>query len=119
MTRKITAAMLENWAGSLATRNLFMNLLLEIINREYDVDQFVKDVATYNFDFSDSEESVNWSEIVEKENICLWTDGHGWEARKAVSFGEWIGSWGDTPQEAVTRCCDAVKQHYIEKGEAE
>ena len=44
---KITPQQIENWAGSSADRNLFLNLLVEIANGEYKPEQFANDVAAY------------------------------------------------------------------------
>jgi len=60
---------------------------------------------------------MDWREIIEEEKICLWTDGHNWEAKKAIGFGEWVEAWGSTPLEAVVRCRESIKTQQP-KGQA-
>lgn len=38
--------------------------------------------------------------IIERENICLWTEGYDWEAKQ---YGVWE-EWASTPLIAAMRC---------------
>lgn len=43
--------------------------------------------------------------IIERENICLWTEGYNWEAKQYGACEQ----WGDTPLIAAMRCYVASK----------
>ena len=52
--------------------------------------------------------STNWQHggpIIGRENICLWSEGHDWEASH---YGEHI-VWAETPLIAAMRCYVASK----------
>lgn len=47
--------------------------------------------------------STDWAQggpIIERENICLWTEGYDWEAKQ---YGVWE-EWASTPLIAAMRC---------------
>jgi hypothetical protein len=47
--------------------------------------------------------STDWAQggpIIERENICLWTEGYDWEAKQ---YGVWE-EWGASPLIAAMRC---------------
>lgn len=47
--------------------------------------------------------STDWMQggpIIERENICLWTEGYDWEAKQ---YGVWE-EWASTPLIAAMRC---------------
>ena len=54
------------------------------------------DEVTFNY-------AGDWAQgglIIERENICLWTEGYDWEAKQ---YGVWE-EWGPTPLIAAMRC---------------
>lgn len=47
--------------------------------------------------------TMKWEQggpIIERENICLWTEGYDWEAKQ---YGVWE-EWASTPLIAAMRC---------------
>jgi hypothetical protein len=56
--------------------------------------------------------STNWSQggpIIERENICLWSEGYDWEAKIQTASGEWLAEWDESPLIAAMRCYVASK----------
>jgi hypothetical protein len=56
--------------------------------------------------------STDWSQggpIIQRENICLWSEGYDWEAKISVGFGEWLVEWDESPLVAAMRCYVASK----------
>ena len=56
--------------------------------------------------------STNWEHggpIIERENICLWSEGHDWEAKIQTASGEWLAEWDESPLVAAMRCYVASK----------
>ena len=56
--------------------------------------------------------STNWAQggpIIEREGICLWSEGYDWEAKMQASSGKWLEVWGSTPLIAAMRCYVASK----------
>jgi hypothetical protein len=42
--------------------------------------------------------------IIQREHIGLWSEGHDWEAKISVGFGEWLVEWDESPLVAAMRC---------------
>ena len=56
--------------------------------------------------------STDWSQggpIIGRENICLWSEGHDWEAKIQTASGEWLAEWAEKPLVASMRCYVASK----------
>ena len=56
--------------------------------------------------------STNWAQggkIIEREGICLWSEGYDWEAKTQIGSGEWLTEWAETPLVAAMRCYVASK----------
>ena len=55
--------------------------------------------------------STDWAQggpIIERENICLWSEGYDWEA-KIQGSGQWLAEWDEYPLIAAMRCYVASK----------
>ena len=51
--------------------------------------------------------STDWSfggPIIQREGICLWSEGYDWEAKIQIGSGEWLTEWEETPLIAAMRC---------------
>jgi hypothetical protein len=51
--------------------------------------------------------STDWTfggPIIERENICLWSEGYDWEARIQTASGEWLTEWDESLLIAAMRC---------------
>ena len=56
--------------------------------------------------------STDWSQggpIIEREGICLWSEGYDWEAKIQTGSGEWLTEWDASPLVAAMRCYVASK----------
>jgi hypothetical protein len=56
--------------------------------------------------------STNWAQggpIIEREGLCLWSEGYDWEAKIQIGSGEWLTEWAETPLVAAMRCYVASK----------
>jgi len=56
--------------------------------------------------------STDWAiggPIIEREGICLWSEGYDWEAKIQIGSGEWLTEWAETPLIAAMRCYVASK----------
>ena len=56
--------------------------------------------------------SFNWSQggpIIEREGVCLWSEGYDWEAKIQTGPGEWLTEWDASPLVAAMRCYVASK----------
>jgi len=56
--------------------------------------------------------STNWAQggpIIQREGICLWSEGYDWEAKTQIGSGEWLTEWAETPLIAAMRCYVASK----------
>lgn len=47
--------------------------------------------------------------IIEREGICLWSEGYDWEAKIQTGPGEWLTEWDTSPLVAAMRCYVASK----------
>ena len=47
--------------------------------------------------------------IIEREGICLWSEGYDWEAKIQTGPGEWLTEWDASPLVAAMRCYVASK----------
>ena len=59
--------------------------------------------------------STDWAQggpIIEREGICLWSEGYDWEAKIQTGFGEWLVEWHESPLVAAMRCYVAFKLGY-------
>ena len=51
--------------------------------------------------------STDWAQggpIIERENICLWSEGYDWEAKIQIGSGQWLAEWDEYPLIAAMRC---------------
>jgi hypothetical protein len=51
--------------------------------------------------------STDWAQgglVIQKNNICLWSEGYDWEAKIQAASGQWIGEWDESPLIAAMRC---------------
>ena len=58
------------------------------------------------------EYSTDWAkggEIIEREGICLWSEGYDWEAKIQTGVGEWLVEWHESLLTAAMRCYVASK----------
>lgn len=62
-----------------------------------------RDAYTYSTDWAHA------GPIIEREEICLWSEGYDWQAKIQIGFGEWLETWGPTPMTAAMRCYVASK----------
>ena len=56
--------------------------------------------------------STDWAQggaIIERENICLWSEGYDWEAKIQIGSGQWLAEWDEYPLIAAMRCYVASK----------
>jgi hypothetical protein len=56
--------------------------------------------------------STDWGQggpIIEREGLCLWSEGYDWEAKIQIGSGEWLTEWAETPLIAAMRCYVASK----------
>lgn len=56
--------------------------------------------------------STDWAQggpIIEREGLCLWSEGYDWEAKIQIGSGEWLTEWAETPLIAAMRCYVASK----------
>ena len=56
--------------------------------------------------------STDWAlagPIIEREFICLWSEGYEWEAKIQTGAGVWLAEWDDSPLIAAMRCYVASK----------
>jgi hypothetical protein len=56
--------------------------------------------------------STEWAQggaIIEREGICLWSEGYDWEAKIQTDVGEWLVEWHKSPLIAAMRCYVASK----------
>ena len=56
--------------------------------------------------------STDWSQagpIIEREGVCLWSEGYDWEAKIQTGPGEWLTEWDASPLVAAMRCYVASK----------
>ena len=56
--------------------------------------------------------STDWSQggpIIEREGICLWSEGYDWEAKIQTGSGEWLTEWDVSPLIAAMKCYVASK----------
>ena len=66
-------------------------------------------------DWEDNQEykpSTDWMQggpLIERENICLWSEGYDWEAKIQTASGEWLAEWDEYPLIAAMRCYVASK----------
>jgi hypothetical protein len=64
------------------------------------------------WNLSDYPYSTDWAQggpIIEREGICLWSEGYDWEAKIQTGFGEWLVEWHESPLVAAMRCYVASK----------
>ena len=47
--------------------------------------------------------------IIEREGVCLWSEGYDWEAKIQTGPGEWLTEWDASPLVAAMRCYVASK----------
>ena len=56
--------------------------------------------------------STDWllgGPIIEREGVCLWSEGYDWEAKIQTGPGEWLTEWDASPLVAAMRCYVASK----------
>lgn len=56
--------------------------------------------------------STDWAQggpIIEREGVCLWSEGYDWEAKIQTGPGEWLTEWDASPLVAAMRCYVASK----------
>lgn len=56
--------------------------------------------------------SIDWALgglIIERANICLWSEGSDWEAKIQEASGKWLTEWSESPLIAAMRCYVASK----------
>ena len=64
-----------------------------------------KEYGRVNFDeYSYSTDWAQGGPIIERENICLWSEGYDWEAKVQTGVGEWLTEWDTSPLVAAMRC---------------
>lgn len=70
------------------------------------------DLVFRDDDFCWYEPSTNWAQggpIIEREGVCLWSEGYDWEAKIQTGPGEWLTEWDASPLVAAMRCYVASK----------
>jgi hypothetical protein len=70
---------------------------------------FRGDISSYSGPVSPS---TNWAQagpIIEREGVCLWSEGYDWEAKIQTGPGEWLTEWDASPLVAAMRCYVASK----------
>jgi hypothetical protein len=67
------------------------------------------DAGEYGPDFKPSTDWAKGGEIIEREGICLWSEGYDWEAKIQTGVGEWLVEWHESLLTAAMRVYVASK----------